>query len=512
MEPTTGGVVRGVRVVDAVAVAAIAMLVVAPMLLAPFNSFDGGITASSATFGLHGLLPYRDFWLLYGPLSGWLTAIPLAVFGPSVLLLRLLGLATLGIQAALGYAFLRRRADHLASAVISIATVVPMGALLGLEISAWNVALILVLGALVIRDRERLPGDGRSSLIAGLLLGGAFLARLDVGGYALLSMLLLPGRRFLVIGFALVALPFGLLVLATTPIGDAYEQLVWYPLVGPREFRGLPAPTLDDLISIIVVGSIFLLPRVAIALSAIRLVVARRSWAREAAVGALTVFAALCQLQTQGRADAWHYAQASAPGLLLLGTVWGWSVPSRPSWRAVRLAAIGAASLTFILASIGLGLIRAPATEADRDLVAAVRTIRAATTRDEPIFVGLTSNRFTFSNPLLAYYLADRRAGVRVTMYNPGVTNTDRVQDEMVASLDRSGTRLLLLDRSLAEHTESGNASAIPGSTILDDAIGRSFEVACEYGETLVYARRGSGAVTCVERGAPSTVELLTGR
>src|SRR5262245_25472546 len=42
------------------------------------STFDGGIAASAATFTLHGLLPYRDYWLLYGPLSGLVLALPTA--------------------------------------------------------------------------------------------------------------------------------------------------------------------------------------------------------------------------------------------------------------------------------------------------------------------------------------------------------------------------------------------------------------------------------------------------
>ncbi len=61
-------------------------LVISFNLAAPLSTYDGGISAAAATFTLHGLLPYRDYWLLYGPLSGFLLAIPTAFLGPSIAL------------------------------------------------------------------------------------------------------------------------------------------------------------------------------------------------------------------------------------------------------------------------------------------------------------------------------------------------------------------------------------------------------------------------------------------
>jgi hypothetical protein len=44
-------------------------------LIVPVSMFDAGINASAGTFILHGLVPYRDFWMLYGPLGGYLAAL-----------------------------------------------------------------------------------------------------------------------------------------------------------------------------------------------------------------------------------------------------------------------------------------------------------------------------------------------------------------------------------------------------------------------------------------------------
>src|SRR6266542_1652322 len=81
------------------AVALVATILLLPHMWARLNPFDGGISSSAATFTLHGDLPYRDYWLLYGPLSGWLATAPTALFGPSAVLARLIGLAVIAAHA-----------------------------------------------------------------------------------------------------------------------------------------------------------------------------------------------------------------------------------------------------------------------------------------------------------------------------------------------------------------------------------------------------------------------------
>ena len=76
-------------------------------LAAPLSTYDGGISASAATFTLHGLLPYRDYWLLYGPLSGFLLAIPTAFLGPTIDLTRGFGFVVFCCEAVVAYRLAR---------------------------------------------------------------------------------------------------------------------------------------------------------------------------------------------------------------------------------------------------------------------------------------------------------------------------------------------------------------------------------------------------------------------
>jgi hypothetical protein len=125
----------------------------------------------------------------------------------------------------------------------------------------------------------------------------------------------------------------------------------------------------------------------------------------------------------------------------------------------------------------------------DRSLVAAAEWLEAATTRDERVYVGLTSHQYTVRNPLIVYYLADRRPAVRDTMFNPGVTNSDWGQGRMVADLLVSTPPYLVLDRATAMIREDSNASRIPGSTRLDQYIASSYHQICDLDYVVIEGR-----------------------
>ena len=453
-------------------------------LAAPLSTYDGGISASAATFTLHGLLPYRDYWLLYGPLSGFLLAIPTALLGPSIELTRGFGFVLFCCETVVTYRLARVWAARGPAIALSVAAVVMTSAMTSLDLSAWPIAMTFALAALYVSI-----GTSRSGIVIGLLVGLAFLSRLDVGAYALLSVLVVRDRRAVLLGFALIAIPFLAFALATTAPSALVEQLIWFPLVGTRQFRSLPGlevsfgqPT-AALLSV----PLLLVPRVAIAIGASRLALITAQGKRDPRLAgslALVVFAASCQLQTLGRADVEHFSQAATPGLLLFAL---WFSTARPN--LVRFSAL----TTITAAAVVVGLVGHrlhPDTSGyDRTLIATSDWVRAATNPEDRIFVGLTSHRYTFRNPLIMYYLADRGPGVRDTLFNPGVTNTVWGQTRMVGDLERTATPYLVLDRPTSGQSEPYNDSRLPGSTMLDEYITAHYHTVCDLGSLVIQAR-----------------------
>ena len=469
-------------IVPATVAAVGAAALAAKGLLLPVNMYDAGISASAGTFILHGLVPYRDFWMPYGPLGGYLAALVSLVFPPSAMTIQLVGLMLVAAEAAAGYLLLRYlRLAPLAALLVAIVSTAASSSLVGLEISAWQCAVVAALLALAVAS---LGQSSRTRLLAGAIAGLSLLFRQDVGTYALIAVLVASRSARPLIGLGLVVGPAVLLLLAVVPLNALYEQLVWYPIVGTRVYRALPdplsqvsEPTAVMLDAVFVWGA-----RASIAAAAVRAFAVR-----DASRAGLIVFALLCQLQTLGRGDFYHFSEAAGPAFLCLATLFT-TRTVRGRWGSDALVAIVA--LLAVAAAFGTPAAVDNVASYDASIAQAVAFVREETTPSEPVFVGLTSNRYTFVNPLMVYYLADRPPGVRDTMYNPDVTNRDATQLEMIADLDRSGTRYLVLDRLFASTCESVNASCEPGSSRLDDYISARFQTVTDFGDLVVLVRR----------------------
>ena len=453
-------------------------------LRAPLSVFDGGIAASAATFTGHGLIPYRDYWLLYGPLSGFVLAIPTVLLGPSIELTRSVGFAVLCCEAAAAYLVARRWAAAIPAVAIGIAAVVMMPAIMTIDLSGWPMAMTIALLAIYLQI-----GTRRSGIVVGLLVGLAFLCRLDLGAYALLAVLIVRDRKAVLVGFAMVAVPFAVFAVATTPPSALFEQLIWFPLVGQRQFRGLPGPEIAfaGVTPFVLSVPLIILPRLAIAIGAARLALiaaGRLRDPRPQAFLALLVFAILCQFQTQGRADIEHFSQAATPGLLLFAL---WFPTDRVS--PARFGAIASIVAACVVVGVAGHWLHPDMSTYDRALIATSRWVRSATDPDDRLFVGLTSHSHTFANPLIVYYLADRAPAVHETMFNPGVTDTEKGQARMISDLKRTTPPYLVLDRRYAGLSEPWNDSRVPGSTLLDEYLATRYFGVCDLDDFVIKAR-----------------------
>ena len=131
-----------------------------------------------------------------------------------------------------------------------------------------------------------------------------------------------------------------------------------------------------------------------------------------------------------------------------------------------------------------------------RSLRRLIATVRRLTRPGQPIFVANPRfDRVRVGDPLL-YVILGRPNPTRYDVMAPGLVTTDSVQREIIRSLRRSHTRLVVrwLDptASAREHDGAGRSS---GVHVLDRYLAAHFRRYATYGYYEVLARRGSRTI-----------------
>ncbi len=315
----------------------------------PVVPLDEGIVLVYPALILHGLRPNLDFCSLYTPGNYWFLAGVTGLFGPGIVVERIVGFAyvaaiagglfTLTVQTAAqstdqGARGTARRTTAVALGIAAFTSVLLQ--LFGDAIGAfsWFGAIALVLWSLVLMARGAARGSDRPVHWAGggILAGFALLYRQDmVVPLALMTLPLLGLSPRRVGWFALGALaalsPLLVHMVVVTP-GLFFDNLLWDVLrAGPT--RRLPLNPASPLLWL-VAGSC-VLPAVIVALLALR---------RALPAGRVPIaIAGLCLgvlPQALSRADRWHLAYVgclTVPLMLLAllhaDAAWGGHVETR---------------------------------------------------------------------------------------------------------------------------------------------------------------------------------------
>src|SRR5207248_268846 len=90
--------------VTAQATAIVLFFVLATMrfMVAPLDRYDEGVTLTKAALTAAGQIPFRDYWITYGPLDTYVLAAAFKVIAINVMVERALGMVLFGGYAAMG--------------------------------------------------------------------------------------------------------------------------------------------------------------------------------------------------------------------------------------------------------------------------------------------------------------------------------------------------------------------------------------------------------------------------
>jgi hypothetical protein len=136
------------------------------------------------------------------------------------------------------------------------------------------------------------------------------------------------------------------------------------------------------------------------------------------------------------------------------------------------------------------GLTRAAGVALEPDQAAAVRAVQQRTPAAEAIYVGNTRHDRLVRNDALFYFLASRRYATAYHNLLPGLVTREDVQREMIASLQITATRCLVLCARFDDSTEPNASSRAGGSQFLDAYIRQAYALSDTIGAYQVWTAR----------------------
>jgi hypothetical protein len=469
-------------------------------ILREANTHDEGFMLQAALRLLDGQVPYRDFYLNYGPGQPLALAGLDGIFGSSLLSWRILRVVLDATVSVLAYRVALRSCSQPLALLAFVATAAAM-AYPPLPHPNPSV-LALGLGAILVARR--------SPVTAGVMGGAAVFFFVPSGLAAAAGAVLAssewdrPWRAMLraavAAGVTVLLLIGPVAIVAGT--GRFFSQALGFALEVPGLKRSPFPLTYDGPFDPNEVLSFYLPLLLVVATAAWALLVLRRRPPPWALAPAMLMLAGLAYLLS--RPDPFHFIPLAATLPILLA-----AQAQREIDDGARPLAIVSVVLVALIALIGLDnkrlqavepsrLDRIPVDVADgvqerppeaRALGAVVDFVRARVGPGEPVFVANPRHdRLGIGNPLL-YVLLDRP---NPTGYDGlGLTTQAKVQREIAADLERSRPALMVrwLDPT-APRLRRNAPGSTPGAAILDRYLDRRYSKLRRFGDYVVLERR----------------------
>jgi hypothetical protein len=474
--------------------------------------FDEGILLSHTRVLTHGGWPFRDFYTQYPPGIYFLLAGLWRIFGPSVLLGRVLSaifrLAIAALAGVAGGRLADRRFTLLPAGLVTMWL-----ALLGGPPFAWLAGLLFALAAaLALARAATSPRPAQAPgrwMLAGAMLGLTLCFRHDLFVYfctaaapagACFLYRLRPARAellrmagALLVGAAGPLAIFWLPTLIEARWSVIYHDLFadqlryvaparrlrWPPIVALTAVPRLPVrlPTFLYQVQAGACAVVFIAPL----LGVWAWVRARRRALGGATAATLLALAVAVFPQATGRAELSHFLYATTPGLIFAGAL-AYRSDGAAWWRSALFGVV------FVIFCAGAlheeypphGPLIPPVDPGTLDgspLVGRIPDGRAEPRRQlrqlvaatlapgEPIFVGNQIHTTVLLSETDLYFVLDHPPAVRYLQFDPGILPRRQVQEEMIRDLEKKRPRLAIL----SDVSQWNEGQTPPGSTALDD-------------------------------------------
>jgi hypothetical protein len=497
----------------------LAALLAAFTILQGIAPHDEGLMLQAGARIANGQWPYRDFWTNYPPGQPLVLGLLQDIFGASLLAWRVLAVATDAAVALMAYRLARRRAPepYAFAAWLAVAAVMAFPMLPGPNPPALALSFLALLLA-----RRR---AGWAGAVAGL----AVLFRFELGVAAILGVLLTAprGQRGRACGYAVA-----IALVSLVPFVIVAPHAMWHDTFGfyaiqdlqrlpfPLAFHGpwRPSKLIEFYIPLIllIVLALWCL-QMALTVRRRRTVNARASMHGGIAAGppspgsdpeawSMAPLALVGVAYLLGRTDVFHLVPLAA--VLPVMLAWAAAVARLPWLKVGLLTGLALIAIYGVERRAGQLLhpppgaaVPGPAGDgvqtspADAHALGALEgELGRITAPGEPIFVTPPrTDKVTAGDPLL-YVITGHPNPTRYDVMQPGLVTTAPVQKEIVSSLQRSHTRVVVrwLDPR-AEQNEPNGSSRSSGVHILDDFIAGHYRAVARDGDYQVLLARGAG-------------------
>ena len=483
-------------------------------ILRGIGPHDEGLMLQAGSRIANGQWPYRDFWTNYPPGQPLVLAVLQLVFGPSLLAWRVLRVVTNAVIALLAFRLANKRAGQ---AIALLAWLAVAGAMAFPTGPGPNpTAIGLALASILLAERRPALGGG--------LAGFAALFRIEIGIAAALGAMLAvpPGKRLriAVSGLLVAAVCFAPFVIVA-PGTLAHDLFGFYGIQNlqrlpfPLSFDGAlrPSKLIEFYMPAILVLSCVVW---AAALGARALTAARSRAALRAGIGTsprptppgpraleLAPLAAVGLAYLLGRTDEFHLIPLSVALAVMLATE---AAFARGALKVALLIALSLIALHGLDRQAGQilhppAMAAVPGAAGDgvqtdtadaRSLAALEHAVARLTRPGEPIFVADPRHDVVHVGDPLLYIILDHPNPTRYDVMQPGLVTSAPVQREIVASLERSRTRVVIrwLDprASAPEHNGSDVSSHV---FILDRYLAEHFRPVARFGVYQLLVRSG---------------------
>jgi hypothetical protein len=502
-------------------------------LLAALNIYDEGIILYGAVRVIDGQVPYRDFWTQYSPGQLYVLSALFTALGKSVMVARLWDIVIRAALALMIFALSARLSSVKAAAPVWVLAVmwvqyygffgypIFVGVLLslaslyafieGLRRPAWMAASGVLLGFVAIFRHDMAVYVTAAQFITFVL----WALRSGSDQVAPISRHVRDAVRRLtpwLIGALVVLTPVVAYFLVNVPAGELLQQLFVFPLVEFPKVRDLPYPELEWLPKNLPFYAPVLVYTLALVIAIVKLKDERsqpspdpsQAWG----IIMVVLFGVFGFNQARVRSDEIHTVQFFLPALLLLPVLWRGAPPRR--WLSYITATVGVLiAIVGIIDPINL-YVRQLEMRANPSIARtlentlpiaqgalvspdhnfAVRHLQTLTQPGDKVYVGLSRHDRVFANDAMFYFLLERHSPTRYHELHPGLTNTEPVQREMIADIERNNVKYVVLTAMFEGAEEPNDSSLSTGVTLLDDYLRTHYQIMNTIGAYRIYVRR----------------------